>query len=136
MRKRLSCLRSATAQATCLAFLAASLPGRAANIYWDGGGGADTLWSNVANWDTLADGTGVNPVSAPGASDTAYFNASTFGSGGNGTLNMSFETAGFSIAGMVFNNTGANTIANASGTGPGPSRWGLAVLPSTAAPVD
>ncbi len=44
----------------------------AATLYWDGGG-ANNNWSTVANWNTLPDGSGVDPVAAPVAGDDIVF---------------------------------------------------------------
>jgi len=82
---------------------------QAATKYWDHGG-ANTLWSTVANWDTAAGGGGGNPAAVPGATDTAYFNVST-----NNTAQTSTLGANLSVQGLIFNSTGT-TAVNSNGS--------------------
>jgi autotransporter-associated beta strand protein len=79
------------------------LPLRAADLWWDTSGNG--TWSTNTNWNTSADGSGSDPGSAPGASDTAYFNITTVNQAITANL-----TAALSIGGLVFNNTGNTSI--------------------------
>ncbi|MHB9028643.1 MAG: autotransporter-associated beta strand repeat-containing protein [Candidatus Latescibacterota bacterium] len=45
----------------------------AATLYWDGGDPGNSNWSDVDNWNTAADGSGVNPGAAPAAGDNVVF---------------------------------------------------------------
>ena len=74
-------------------------------VMWDGGG-SDTLWTNAANWNTAADGSGANPDSHPALGETATFNISTLNAAVTTTLN-----ANLTLDGFVFRNTGTTTIA-------------------------
>jgi trimeric autotransporter adhesin len=108
----LSHTRSLRRRASALTLISLSLAFsqsvQATSAWWDGGG-ANTLWSNTTNWDTAANGAGGDPGSVPTTAETATFNATTFGTLGNGTLTVTLDAA-LSIGGMVFNNTGTSTI--------------------------
>jgi fibronectin-binding autotransporter adhesin len=84
----------------CLAVAAQS---QAADLYWDLNGSGP--WATLGNWNTASDGSGVNPVAAPGSTDVAYFNISTLNAATTATL-----AANLSVQGMVFNNTGTTAI--------------------------
>lgn len=96
---------SATVVLITAMLIASAMSTKAANLYWDFGGTPATTWTTLANWDTAADGAGGDPLAAPGASDTAYFNVS----GTNSPQIASFGSA-LSVGGLVFNNTSTTAI--------------------------
>ena len=69
------------------------------SAWWDAGGGASTAWSNAANWNTAADGSGGDPATVPTTGDTATFNTSAL------NAPTTVTTAALTIGGLVFNNT-------------------------------
>lgn len=101
-----SALRGSVARVALAVLSCASLHrAGAANLYWDGGGGATTTWTTLANWDTAPGGGGGIPGMAPGALDTAFFNVSTLNTNQIATLN-----GALSIGGLVFSSTGTTAI--------------------------
>jgi|GEM_PF-1225550 len=88
-----------------LSVAAISFTAQAANIYWDNGG-ANTLWSNLTNWNTAADGSASDPT-ATNTTDVAYFNTSINNAATIATLGQTLTVQGF-----VFNNTGTTAITN------------------------
>ena len=104
-RNGLSLLATATIMAT-------TTSSKAADFYWDNGAAEATpLWATLANWDTLADGTGGDPLAVPGTSDTVYFNTSIL----NAPQVASVATA-LPLTGLVFNNTGTTIINTTAST--------------------
>jgi autotransporter-associated beta strand protein len=97
------------ALAVVVGLLAISGPtAMAATYYWNTT--TTGTWATGANWSN-------NPISggttgtAPGSTDTAFFNQSSIN--GNATIQLS---SGQSVASIVFVNTGATTIQSDSGT--------------------
>jgi len=73
------------------------------DLYWDGDGGTDQLWSDVANWSSAAAG-GVDPAAIPSEFDTAIFHATSVGA------NQTIQTRGDrSVQGLQFNSADRTT---------------------------
>lgn len=86
--------------------LLTTVPTRADTIYWDGTG---TTWA-IAGWSTSPTATTPDPAAVPGVNDTIYFSISSVATAQSLGLN-----GNRSVAGMVFNNSGAvNMTAHAS----------------------
>jgi hypothetical protein len=99
---------------TTLIMIAMALPVSAANLYWEGVQTAQNtweIWQTAANWDTLANGTGGAPITAPTTGDIAIFNTTV----NNGTRGARIN-ANRSIDGLIFNNTGTTGIASDTST--------------------
>lgn len=73
-------------------------------IYWDGGG-KDTLWSTRENWNSLADGSGSDPIVSTSIAQTAVFNISS--KNDDTTITLWDRTK---VKGLIFGNSGPTTI--------------------------
>ena len=74
-------------------------------LYWDGSGTPNTNWALQANWNTAPDGSGSDPLAAPGAGSIAWFNVSSLNSAQTATL-----AAALSVSGFVFSSTAQTDI--------------------------
>ena len=86
-------------------FMTLTVSSKAADLYWDNGA-ATTTWATLTNWNTIADGSGVDPL-ALATGDTYTFNTSILNSA------QTIATATRTVGGLVFNNTGTTTINTA-----------------------